>query len=70
MIEIILLSLAGLVGGLLLSFWLIGQLMARPTTRIWMSDWINWSNNELPEGTYQLVRHGKWIASAAEEDKP
>lgn len=62
MMMLIGLSLAGLLFGLVLTMWAMDQLMKVPATRIWLSDWINWSNNKLPEGGYQVVRHGKWIA--------
>jgi hypothetical protein len=56
------LILSGLLIGILLTVFLMSKLMQNPTTRIWLSDWANWSNNQLPEDCFQLVRHGKWIA--------
>lgn len=60
---VIALVLGGLFIGILLTILLVGKMMKTPSTRIWLSDWANWSNNQLPDDTYQLVRHGKWIAS-------
>lgn len=57
----------GLVLGIFITILLMGKMMKNPGTRIWLSDWANWSNNQLPEDCYQLVRHGKWIASPNEE---
>ncbi|MCQ8895419.1 hypothetical protein NQT62_03070 [Limnobacter humi] len=54
----------GLLLGILLSVWLINRLLKVPTTRVWLSDWANWSNNQIPDGCYQMVRHGKWVAHA------
>ena len=59
---VIALVLSGLFIGILLTILLVGKMMKTPSTRIWLSDWANWSNNQLPDDTYQLVRHGKWIA--------
>jgi len=47
---------------------MVGKMMKNPTTRIWLSDWVNWSNNQLPDDCYQLVRHGKWIASPDDKE--
>jgi len=46
----------------------VGKMMKNPTTRIWLSDWANWSNNQLPDDCDQLVRHGKWIASPDDKE--
>ncbi|HEX4880418.1 MAG TPA: hypothetical protein VFV39_11270 [Limnobacter sp.] len=59
---IVALVMSGLLFGALFALWLLGRLLKNPASRIWLSDRVNWSNNELPEGCYQLVRHGKWIA--------
>lgn len=59
---------SGLLLGILLTILLVGKMMKNPTTRILLSDWVNWSNNELPDECYQLVRHGKWIASPSEKE--
>lgn len=57
------LVVSGLLLGIFITIVLMGKMMKNPGTRIWLSDWANWSNNQLPEDCYQLVRHGKWIAS-------
>lgn len=62
------LVLSGLLVGILLTVWLLGKMMKNPTTRIWLSDWANWSNNLLPDDCDQLVRHGKWIASPSDKE--
>lgn len=62
MIAIALLT-GGLILGAVLAVFLVGRMMKNPSMRIWLSDWVNWSNNDLPENCYQLVRHGKWIAT-------
>lgn len=58
----------GLLVGLCVSIALLRLMVAIPVTRIWLSDRVNWSNNELPEDTFQLVRHGKWIATPSDSD--
>lgn len=58
----IILASLGVLLGACLALWAIRQLMKKPSTRIWLSDWVNWSNNTLPQHSHQLVRHGKWIA--------
>ncbi|GLR25496.1 MULTISPECIES: hypothetical protein [Limnobacter] len=58
----------GLLLGLCVSIVLFRLMLAIPATRIWLSDRVNWSNNELPDNTYQLVRHGKWIAAPSDSD--
>lgn len=65
---VLMLILTGLLLGVLLTIWLVGRMMKSPTTRIWLSDWVNWSNNQLPDDCYQLVRHGKWIASPDDKE--
>ncbi|HEX4857057.1 MAG TPA: hypothetical protein VFV28_09600 [Limnobacter sp.] len=60
---IIALVLSGLVLGVLLTIMLAGKLMNNPASRIWLSRWLNWSNNRIPDDCTQLVRHGKWIGS-------
>jgi hypothetical protein len=62
------LILGGLLIGTLLTIVLVGKMMKIPGTRIWLSDWANWSNNKLPDDCYQLVRHGKWIAGPTDEE--
>ena len=62
------LIVSGLLLGVLLTILLVGKMMKNPTTRIWLSDWVNWSNNQLPDDCYQLVRHGKWIASLDDKE--
>ena len=59
---------SGLLLGILLTILLVGKMMKNPSTRIWLSDWVNWSNNQLPEDCHQLVRHGKWISSPSEKE--
>ena len=59
---------SGLLLGVLLTILIVGKMMKNPTTRIWLSDWVNWSKNELPDDCYQLVRQGKWIASPDEKE--
>lgn len=65
---VIVLIAVGLVLGIFITIFLMGKMMKKAGTRIWLSDWANWSNNQLPEDCYQLVRHGKWIASPNEEE--
>lgn len=65
---VIALIVGGLLSGVLLTLFLIGKMMKNPGTRIWLSDWANWSNNQLPEDCYQLVRHGKWIAGPIDKE--
>lgn len=62
------LVLSGLLLGVLLTIFLVGKMMKTPASRIWLSDWVNWSNNQLPNDCYQLVRHGKWIASPNDKE--
>ncbi|MAG81805.1 MULTISPECIES: hypothetical protein [Limnobacter] len=62
------LIVSGLLLGVLLTILLVGKMMKNPTTRIWLSDWANWSNNQLPDDCDQLVRHGKWIASPDDKE--
>ena len=59
---------SGLLLGVLLTILIVGKMMKNPTTRIWLSDWVNWSNNQLPDDCYQLVRHGTWIASPDDKE--
>ncbi len=66
MFELFLL-LAGLVLGVLMTVYIVGRMMVNPHARIWLSDWVNWSDVELPEECYQMVRHGKWIATTTVE---
>ena len=66
--TVVTLALTGVLIGILLTIFLIGKMMKIPTTRIWLSDRVNWSNNQLPENCYQLVRHGKWIAGPADKE--
>lgn len=69
MFELFLL-LAGLLFGLLMTVYIVGRMMVNPHARIWLSDWVNWSDVELPEDCYHMVRHGKWIATTtAEKDQ-
>lgn len=63
------LILSGVLVGALLTVALVGKMMKIPATRIWLSDWANWSNNKLPDDCYQLVRHGKWIAGPTDEEE-
>lgn len=65
--NVVVLILLGLVIGLVLAVLLISQMLRHSTTRIWLSDWVNWSNNQLPDDCYQIVRHGKWIARPEDE---
>lgn len=60
--NLILLGLLGTLAGLVLSILVFRGLLSRPNTRVLVVNWLNWGSNELPEGTHQLVRHGKWIA--------
>lgn len=60
--NLILLGLLGTLAGLVLSILVFRWLLSRPNTRVLVVNWLNWGSNELPEGTHQLVRHGKWIA--------
>ena len=62
------LVLIGLLIGIVLTILLVGKMMERPGTRIWLSDWANWSNNQLPDDCDQLVRHGKWIAGNIDKE--
>jgi uncharacterized membrane protein affecting hemolysin expression len=62
------LVLIGLLIGIVLTILLVGKMMKRPGTRIWLSDWANWSNNQLPDDCDQLVRHGKWIAGNTDKE--
>lgn len=64
----LMLSLIGLIIGAVTALWSIKRLMAQPSTRIWLSDWINWSNNKLPHDSYQLIRHGKWVADSHQNE--
>ena len=69
MFELFLL-LGGVLFGLLMTIYLVRKMMVNPHARIWLSDWVNWSDVELPEDCYQMVRHGKWIATTmAEKDQ-
>jgi hypothetical protein len=68
MLSWILLGLLGLCIGSVLALGILKRMMKRPKTRIWLSDWVNWSNNALPKDCHQLVRHGKWIARHTTED--
>lgn len=65
---VIALVLSGVLFGILIAVLLVGRMMKKPATRIWLSDWANWSNNQLPDDCYQLVRHGKWIAGPTEKE--
>ena len=62
------LVLLGLLLGVVLTVVVVGKMMRTPGSRIWLSDWANWSNNQLPEGCEQIVRHGKWIASQTDKE--
>ena len=62
------LIVSGLLFGVLFTILLVGKMMKNPTSRIWLSDWVNWSNNQLPDDCDQLVRHGKWIASHTDKE--
>lgn len=66
----LILLLIGTWVGLVVSIVFLNKMMRQPTSRIWLSDWANWSNNEIPEGAFQLVRHGKWIATKDDELQP
>lgn len=63
------LIISGLLLGILVTILLMGKMMKKPGTRIWLSNWANWSNNQLPDDCDQLVRHGKWIAGPGSEDE-
>ncbi|MCR2747107.1 hypothetical protein [Limnobacter parvus] len=65
---VITLVISGLLLGILVTILMVGKMMRSPGTRIWLSDWANWSNNQLPDDCDQLVRHGKWIAGPDEEE--
>ena len=58
----------GLLIGTVVTILLVGKMMKQPGTRIWLSDWANWSNNQLPDDCHQLVRHGKWIARQTDNE--
>ena len=62
------LILLGLLIGIVFTILLVGKMMKHPGTRIWLSDWANWSNNQLPDDCDQLVRHGKWIAGNTDKE--
>lgn len=62
------LVLLGLLLGVVLTIVVVGKMMRTPGSRIWLSDWANWSNNQLPHRCEQLVRHGKWIASPNDKE--
>ena len=58
----LLLAVVGLLIGVVAGVWLLDYLMRKPASRIWLSDWVNWSRNALPRHTEQWVRHGRWVA--------
>lgn len=66
--TVITLILTGALAGILLTIFVIGKMMEIPTTRVWLSDRVNMSNNQLPDDCYQLVRYGKWIAGPADKE--
>lgn len=64
------LVLVGLLTGILVTLLVTGKLMKKPSTRIKLSHWLNWSNNQVPEGCIQLVRHGKWVGPMHDGEEP
>ncbi len=62
------LALVGALIGILFTIIVIGKMMRIPATRIWLSDRLNLSQNQLPDECYQLVRYGKWIAGPADKE--
>lgn len=57
-----LLALLGMGAGLLVSVLIIRAMLKAPATRVWIVNWLNWGNSDLPSEAKQLVRHGQWIA--------
>lgn len=53
------LIVSGLLLGILVTILLMGKMMKNPRTRIWLSNWANWSNNQLPDDCDQLVQIGR-----------
>lgn len=62
------LATCGLIGGMILGIWLFRILLRMPSTRIFLADWTNWNQIEMPSHYKQIVRHGKWIADEFERD--
>lgn len=63
----LILALGGLFGGLILGIWVFRLLLRMPTTRIFLADWTNWNQVEMPTHYKQVIRHGKWVADEFEE---
>lgn len=67
MYELIL-ALIGLTLGILLGIWIFRLLLRIPSARIFLTDWMNWNQVEIPHKCKQIVRHGKWVAHQYEEE--
>lgn len=66
MMELILIAVGiilGLGGGVVL----LRFLLRLPAIRVFFADLFNWTDAELPSGSIQVLRHGRWIASKHED---
>lgn len=63
----LILAAVGLLAGVVFGIWLFRRMLNFTPTRIFLADWANWNQTELPSGCRQLIRHGKWVAEIRED---